>query len=178
MFLSLARTVGFACLALFLYVHPASGAEVSKMVLKKPSHLSTAPDFVLSTVAGKQGSLAEFKGKVVLLNFWSTWCEPCREEMPDLEALWNELGKKGLAVIAVTKERGSIHKVGEFCKMHEISFPVFLDPSGDTASAYGVTVLPTSFVVGKDGTVRGMIVGPREWAGQESKKLFEKLLNE
>lgn len=178
MFLSLVRPLGFAALALFLYVQPAHGGDASKLGLKKPASLAAAPDFTLASVDGKKGSLADFKGKVVLLNFWSTWCEPCREEMPALEALWNELGKKGLTVAAVTKDRGNIHKVGEFCRMHEISFPVFLDPSGDIASAYGVTVLPTSFVIGKDGAVKGMIVGPRDWAGAESKKLFEKLLNE
>lgn len=178
MFYSLARAAGFAVLAFFLYAHPALGSDAPKMGLKKPSGLSNAPDFVLSSVDGKKGSLSGLKGKVVLLNFWSTWCEPCREEMPALEALWNELGKKGLVVAAVTKDRGNVHKVGEFCRMHEISFPVFLDPAGETTSAYGVTVLPTSFVIGRDGAVQGVMVGPRDWAGVESKKYFEKLLNE
>lgn len=174
---SLARPVLFAVLAVLLYVHPAAALDAAKMGFKRPASLKMAPDFALSTVDGKKGSLADFRGKVVLLNFWSTWCEPCREEMPALEALWNSLGDKGLVVAAVTKERGNLHKVGEFCRMHEISFPVFLDPSGEVAGEYGVTVLPTSFVIGKDGAVEGVLVGPRDWAGTESKRLFERLLN-
>lgn len=173
---SLARPVLFAALAVFLYVQPAFALDGAKLGLKKPASLAVAPGFALSTVDGKKGGLSDFRGKVVLLNFWSTWCEPCREEMPALEALWNELGKKGLVIAAVTKERGNLHKVGEFCKMHEISFPVFLDPSGEVAGEYGVTVLPTSFVIGKDGAVEGVLVGPRDWAGTESKRFFERLL--
>ena len=173
----LPRTLALAVLVLFLSVCPGYCTDAGMGIIQ-PKGLSNAPDFSLVSIDGRQLSVSGLKGKVLLLNFWGTWCEPCREEMPKLEAIWRELGPKGLAVVAIALDRGNIHRVGELCRMHDVTFPVSIDQSGSTASAYGATVMPTSFIIGKDGAIKGKIVGPRDWTGAASRKFFERILNE
>lgn len=168
-----------ALYALFLcpwYAHSKDVFQDAGVVVSKSGIV--APEFTLPDVDGRERALSDYKGKLVLLNFWATWCEPCRDEMPAMERLWKEYKAKGLVVVAVAGDKGNIHKVGEFCKMREVSFPVLLDPSGDVKSAYGATMFPTSFLIGKDGAIKGKIVGPRQWDAQASRRLFETLLKD
>lgn len=174
--LSIALVAG---LCAFFLMGPAHAGDVfSEAGVMNSIGKNFASDFTLMGVDGKEHSLAEYKGKVVLLNFWGTWCEPCREEMPALERLWKGFKDKGLVIVAVALDRGSIHKVGEFCRMSEVTFPVLLDPSGDVKDAWAVTMFPTSFVVGRDGLIKGRINGPRPWDNVASNRLFETLLTE
>ncbi|HBG47788.1 MAG TPA: thiol-disulfide oxidoreductase [Deltaproteobacteria bacterium] len=173
-----ARPLLLAVIALFLFAMPAHCKDNAGMGVVQSRGLTLPPDFTLPGVDGKAWRLADFKGNVTLLNFWATWCEPCLEEMPALEALWKELGPSGLAIVSIAGDKGGMHRVGEVCRMHEVTFPVLLDPAGDVSAAYGATVFPTSYIIGRDGKIKGRIVGPREWDSGPSKRFFEKLLNE
>lgn len=155
---------------------PPGGA----MGVIKPRVRVEAPNFTLEDIDGNPRRLNEFKGNVILLNFWATFCAPCREEMPAMERLWKELKDQGLVIIAVAGDRGrkSMHKVKEFCVMHGMSFPVLLDPRGEVRRSYEVTALPTSYIIGRDGKISGKIIGARQWDTDESKKLFNALLIE
>jgi peroxiredoxin len=148
----------------------------SELGVIRPKVRVEAPGFTLASLGGGDRSLEEFKGKVILLNFWATHCEPCREEMPAMERLWREMKKRGLVIIAVAADRGSPKKVEEFCKTTGVTFPVLLDPEGDVRRTYEVTVLPMSYIIGRDGKFIGKVIGEREWDGRAAFEFFEDLL--
>jgi peroxiredoxin len=122
-------------------------------------------------------SLEAFADKLVLLNFWATWCTPCTVEMPSLESLWREYGEHGLVVIGVSVDRGAPRAVLEpYIRNHGLTFPILLDPDSRAAGAWRVTGIPATFVVRPGGEVAGMAAGAREWNSAEMRALIEPLL--
>jgi thiol-disulfide isomerase/thioredoxin len=120
------------------------------------------PPLALTDQQGTSHALTAYHGRVVLVNFWATWCEPCREEMPALQQLQNTLGKERLVVLAVNYGESS-GKVQEFAGQVPVNFPLLLDRHIDVAKAWQVRVLPTSFVLGPDGRIRYYAIGPLDW---------------
>lgn len=158
-------------------------AESAVASLLKPLDLvgyasrATPPPLSGHTVDARPLSLTELRGKVVLLNFWASWCLECRPEMPVLERLHRELAARGLAVIGVNarEERGAVRR---YATELGLTFPLVLDPAGKINATYGVIGLPTTFVVGRDGRAIAFAVGPREWASAPARALIEALLAE
>ena len=136
------------------------------------------PAFRLRRLPGEgQASLQDFGGKLVILNFWATWCEPCTAEMPTLEALWQQYRSRGLVVLAVSVDRGSPQTIVEpYIKHNRLTFPVLLDPGMKTAGAWRVAGLPVTFIIKPGGEVAGMATGAREWNSQEMRALLDTLL--
>ena len=121
--------------------------------------------------------LEHFADKLVVLNFWATWCTPCTTEMPTLEGLWREYGDHGLVVIGVSVDRGAPRAVLEpYIRHHGLTFPILLDPDSRAAGAWRVTGIPATFVVRPGGEVAGMAAGAREWNSGEMRALIETLL--
>jgi len=135
-----------------------------KATLEKPELGFSAPDFVLNDFKNKEYRLSGLKGKVVLLNFWASWCGPCRMEMPSMEAIYQELKDKGFEILAVNLDRGGSEKGKEFVSDYQLTFPVLVDSHGETAQRYRVTALPTSFLLDKDGIIKEKIIGGRNWS--------------
>jgi len=106
-------------------------------------------DFALQDLNGKQWRLSSLRGQVVLVNFWATWCPPCRKEMPDLDSLYAHFRKKGLVVLAISDE--GTDKVSPFLKEHPVAYPILLDPDRAVNKLYGVEGIPKSFVYDHDG---------------------------
>jgi peroxiredoxin len=106
-------------------------------------------EFTLKDLSGKTWTFAELRGKVVLVNFWATWCPPCRKEMPDLETLYGRFGSKGLVVLGISDEEAA--KVGPFIRERKISFPVLLDPGRKVNEEFVVEGIPKSFVYDREG---------------------------
>jgi peroxiredoxin len=122
-------------------------------------------------------SLGDFTDKLVVLNFWATWCTPCTAEMPTLEALWRDYRARGLVVVGVSVDRGAPRALLEpYVEHHGLTFPIALDPDLETSRAWRVTSLPATFIVKPGGEVAGMAIGAREWNAAEMRALLETLL--
>ncbi len=132
-------------------------------------------DFELKDLNGKKISLSSFKGKVVLLNFWATWCPPCREEMPSMERLYRRFKDKDLVILAVDlREEAKV--VRKFVAKQKLSFPVLLDSDGKVGAIYGAQSIPLSYLVSRDGNVLAGTIGGREWDSKEHLAFFARLL--
>ena len=136
-----------------------------------------AEDFTLRTLEGERVSLKDYRGKVILLNFWATWCGPCRMEMPSMEKLWQDFKEEDFVILAIDiQEEGKL--VSSFMKERNLSFPVSLDAKGNVARSYGVRGIPTTFFLNPKGETIGKAVGARDWASEESFRLIRQLLLE
>jgi len=132
-------------------------------------------DFSLPALSGETRSLSSFKGKVVLLNFWATWCPPCRAEMPSMEKLYTSLKGKDFEILAVNLQEDP-KTVKEFVTKNGYTFPILLDSSGKTGSVYGVRGIPTTYLIDKEGFVVGGTGGGKEWDGTETIEAIGALL--
>ena len=135
------------------------------------------PPFTLTTLDEQRAALADYRDKLVVLNFWATWCQPCTIEMPTLEALWREYQDRGLVVLGVSVDRGAPRSlIDPYVRNLELTFPILLDPDLATATAWRVTGLPATFLVRPGGEVAGIAVGAREWNSGEMRALIETML--
>lgn len=133
------------------------------------------PGFRGRTVDGHPVSLAELRGRVILLNFWATWCLECRPEMPVLERLHRELAPQGLTVMGVNT-RESVTAVRNYARALNLTFALVLDLDGDIGRTYGVIGIPTTFLIGRDGRAVALAVGPRAWDGAPAREVLRVLL--
>jgi peroxiredoxin len=143
----------------------------------EPVKRTLAPDFFLKDLNGNSVRLRDLRGKVVLLNFWATWCPACRFEMPSMEAFQKEFSSLGLVVLAVNF-RESPGEIRTFYKEHNLSFRALLDPGGETFARYETWSLPTTFLIDRRGYVVGKVIGYRDWHSDQSKAFFTQLLKE
>ena len=173
----LRRCVLASTLVLWLIPGPASSEDpIKALELIKPSRAQTAKPFAVPTPDGRSVKLVDYRGKVVFLNFWATWCPPCKEEMPAMERLYRRYKDKGLVVLAVSVDAEGTQVVNPFVKDYEFTFPIGLDPKMTLAYEYGVRALPSSFFVDKNGNLAAMALGPREWDSKRAHALVEFLL--
>jgi peroxiredoxin len=135
-----------------------------------------APNFTLKNLDGKEISLSEFRGKHVLVNFWATWCGPCKIEMPSLEALYKRFKDKNFALLAISNDMFGANIVRPFVKAHKINFPVLLDQRLKVSNAFGVVSLPTTFMIDPQGKIIGVLFGAEDWATPSNILYFENLL--
>ena len=134
-----------------------------------------ATDLTLPTLDGPQVSLQSHLGKVVFLNFWATWCIPCREEMPAMEQLHQTFQSQGLTILAVNLKE-SPEQVKAFMDKYHLSFTVLLDHDGSVFRDYAVMGLPTTYLIGREGSLLARGVGGRDWTKAEGKDLIQALL--
>ena len=123
-----------------------------------------APDFVLPNLNEKSVRLSDYRGKVVFLNFWATWCKPCREEMPSMEVLYKNFDRDGLVVLAVSIDRVTTKKdIPPFVSSMNLTFPVLVDSWGQTDKRYKLMGVPETYIIDQQGILREKIIGPRDW---------------
>ena len=127
----------------------------------QPLHATAAPAWSLKDVSGKTVQLSDFKGKIVILDFWATWCPPCRAEIPNFIALQDKYAKQGVTVVGLSVDQGGLAAVGPFVTKTKINYPVVLGDL-DLASTYGVQGLPTTFVIDQQGNIAATHVGGTE----------------
>ena len=150
---------------------------VKALGLQTPKEEVEAPDFSLPDLTGKKIRLKDFRGKVVFLNFFATWCAPCRLEMPAMERLHWSYKDKGLVVLAVDI-RESAKTVRAFTQELKLSFPALLDQKGSVAYTYSVRPVPATYLIGRDGKILGRAFGAREWDSSEARKYFASVLTD
>jgi len=139
-------------------------------------HGSPAKDFPF-TLDGKASRLADLRGKVVVLNFWATWCPPCVDEAPSLNALQQRIAPLGGTVLGVSVDEDQT-AYDDFLKTYSIGFPTYRDPSKQIAIGYGTTMYPETFVIDKRGRIDRKIVGPQDWTSAEMIAYFDSALKE
>ena len=150
---------------------------LTQMKVSVPQKILSAPAFDLPGFKTSSMRLSDYKGKLVLLNFWASFCAPCRVEMPALENLWQRYREQGFVVLALSADRDNLKQVEQLIKDGGYSFPVLLDTEGGVRKSYEVRVLPTSYLIGRDGKFIGRILGEREWDSDEGHRLIKLLLS-
>jgi peroxiredoxin len=135
---------------------------------------ATVAAFSAADLDGRSVSSDLWKGKVIIVNFWATWCPPCLEEMPAMERLYRQHREVGFTLVAVSVDADS-KLVAPFVTAHKLTFPVALDPSMSMANTYGVRALPSTFIVARDGTLAALAIGPRHWDNDAAHSLIEGL---
>lgn len=132
----------------------------------------TAPDFALLDMAGRSVRLSDFRGHVVLVDFWATWCGPCRASIPDLVSLYDSLGRSGFDILGIALERKGTDALGPFVSKYKIRYPILIGDR-DVAAMYGyVNAIPTSFLIARDGTIR------EQWVGAQPRDTVEKAVKD
>ncbi|OGI40636.1 MAG: hypothetical protein A2V91_03545 [Candidatus Muproteobacteria bacterium RBG_16_64_10] len=163
----------YALLALLTALAPApAGAGELKPVKGEVM----AGNFVTQDLKGQTARFNTLQGKVVLLNFWATWCATCRKEMPSMEALHQAYRDKGLVVLAVSQDRVSARSVQAYVDELKLSFPVWHDRDGLIGRQYSIPGVPASYLIGADGRIAYRVLGEYDWYGTEARAVVETLL--
>ena len=154
----------------------ATGGLAAMTIPKSPR---PAIDVTFDGPNGEKKSLADFRGKAILLNLWATWCIPCRTEMPSIEAVHQALAPQGLKVVAVSiDDEGAEQKILDFAKEFKLTFEMLHDPSGSIQGIYRTTGVPETFVIGRDGVIRKKWIGAEDWNSDGNQRLLSSLLAE
>jgi peroxiredoxin len=137
-----------------------------------------AIDKTLSALHGPAQSLSKLRGQVVLLNFWATWCYPCRAEMPSMQALYDAYQHAGFTILAIASDAQGQSVVGPFAEKHQLTFPILLDTHNAVGAQLQLPGIPTSYLLDKQSRIVGMEVGVRNWNSQAVRQIVETLLDE
>ena len=171
--------INFLWIVILLTLLVLSGCDNSNSdqpLTKVSSESQLAADFNLMNMQGEQVTLSQYHGNVVILNFWATWCPPCREEMPSMERLYQKYKGRKLVMLAVNVEENGKKSVSQFLKKTPYSFPILLDNHGVVQNTYGVFRFPESFIIDRNGVVVKKIIGGRDWTSDSTVKLIDFLL--
>jgi thiol-disulfide isomerase/thioredoxin len=161
--------------AAFLFAAPAHAADAKAEL--RPWSGGPTPALTLNDLGGAAHRLEAYKGKVVVINFWATWCEPCREEMPSFNRLKKSLEGQPVALFAVNIAEGE-GRINAFLAQVPVDFPVLLDRDSQVSRAWKVRLMPSTFIIGPDGRVRYSYAGERDWAGEDVRSKILALLKE
>jgi peroxiredoxin len=151
----------------------ATGASQQTDTLVQASRGTAAPDFALFSPEGQEISLSDYEGQVILINWWATWCPPCKAEMPAINAFYESYQADGFVVLAVNSQEGA-STVKDFIQENGFTFPVLLDSQGQVMDRYHVRALPTSFIIDRHGVIQHIQTG--EITSQQLEAIVEPLL--
>ena len=174
-------SISLSVLLLFLLLvldFPAEGREedlYTKIRISLIKGDKRAPDFSLPDLQGRKMGLKQFRGKIILLNFWATWCGPCKDEMPALDRLRKRLDPDTFALLTITTDLQR-EGIGHFLRQLDVHLPVLFDEDQEVSRAYMVRALPTTIIINRDGTLLGRAVGPREWDSPDAVALMRRFM--
>jgi peroxiredoxin len=173
------RSLSLVFILLVSLVFTAEGREddlFSRIRINPIKGDKRVPDFFLKDLTGKKVEIKQYKGKIIFLNFWATWCGPCKEEMPSLEVLHRQFKGDNFVLLTISVDYEGLKPVQEFLSKQHYTFPVLLDPNGETLDLFEVKGIPTTFIIDKRGRVIGRAIGPRDWKSPEVFSLINFLI--
>lgn len=172
-------------MAVFIFVAVTVLVVILSLTLNEPVEFSNqvaiesgiaAPDFTFPGLDGKMVSLSDYKGKVVLVNIWATWCPPCVDEMPSMEKLYRNFKGENFEILAVSIDESGSEAVAPFMEKTRLTFPALIDSKGAIKPVYRITGIPESFIIDKQGILIKKIVGPLDWAAPKVFRFFSSLI--
>lgn len=152
----------FIMLMLIVSCLPLSSAQQSGKGLTMLPEIKPAPDFLLTDLNGDEHRLADYRGKVVIINFWATWCPPCRAEMPSMQKAWEQLEQDDIPMLGINVGEDE-DTIFQFTANYPVEFPLLMDKDSEVINQWPVRGLPTTFVVGPEGNIIYRAIGGREW---------------
>lgn len=150
-------------------------ALLKKLHIEKLDKKVPAPDFSLKDLHGNPARLRDLKGKIVFLNFWATWCPPCRLEMPAMEDLHKDFTNQGLVILAINYRERS-EEIKTFFTQHHLTFTTLLDKEAEVFGLYQAWSLPTTYLINKNSEIVGKVIGYRDWHSEQARAFFRQLL--
>jgi peroxiredoxin len=172
--------LSIAIILFLFYCLPVSGKEsdlYSRLGVQLIRDKRKAPDFSLESLKGDKVQLRNLKGKVIFLNFWATWCGPCKEEMPSMETLHQQLKDRDFVFLTISVDYDGAKTVKKFMEKHRYSFPVLLDPTSKTLQPFEISRIPATIFIDRNGRMIGRVIGPRDWRCPEVLALLDRMLN-
>ncbi|MFB3884768.1 MAG: TlpA family protein disulfide reductase [Thermodesulfobacteriota bacterium] len=173
-FLSFSLLLAFSILS--FSAEKGKEALFSKVGIQPVKGNKKAPDFCLESLKGEKSELKDFKGKVVFLNFWATWCGPCKEEMPSMERLHQQFKGKEFTFLSISVDYEGKNSVKRFIERARYTFPVLLDPECSMLDPYDIKRIPTTILIDRNGKMIGKFTGPTNWNSREMVLLVDTLL--
>ena len=178
----------FFALVILVLLAPFTVSAQERIVIKEADLLKNlklmpeaesrpAPHFASVTPEGKKLSIDDLKGKLVILNFWATWCPPCRLEMPSMEKIYLEFKGEGLEVVAINYMEGP-EPIKSFLKENDLTFTVLMDKAGEISQSYRVLALPVTFLIGRRGNILARSIGYKDWHNKKTRKFISSLLKD
>jgi cytochrome c biogenesis protein CcmG/thiol:disulfide interchange protein DsbE len=177
------QALAWGCIALASMLTPVTASQLpvtsllENLSLSSYPHGMKPPEFNRQTVEGPRVSLASLRGRVVLLNFWASWCRDCRSEMLMFEQLHRDFAAQGLTILGVNIREGT-RMIRRYAEELDLTFPLVLDAKGKITASYGVIGLPTTFLIGRDGRPVALAIGPRDWDAAPARAIIKTLLAE
>lgn len=167
----------FLVAALFsAYIIAFNKVELKPFEVEYPEETFIAPSFELPTLSGGKVNLMDYRGKVLFINFWATWCATCKVEMPSMQKLYDRFKDKGFDMLTISVDK-DISLIQPFMDKYNLTFPVLLDPDSEVAKKqYKTTGVPETFIVDRDGIIVHKAIGPRDWATFETIEAFGQLI--
>lgn len=164
--------------ALFsFYIIAINKVDLKPFEVEYPAEAFIAPKFEIPSQAGGKINLADYRGKVVFINFWATWCATCKVEMPSMEKLYQRFKGKNFEMLTISVDKDQ-SLIEPFMKEYNLTFPVLLDPENQVAKKkYKTTGVPETFIVNQNGIIVHKAIGPRDWATEETISAFNELIN-
>lgn len=161
---------------LWVFIQFVQRVELEPGMVEYPEEAFISPAFELPTLHGGKIRLSDYRGKVVFINFWATWCATCEVEMPSMQKLYDRFKGKGFEMLTISVDKDP-EKIPEFMQKYNLNFPVLLDPEEEIAKkVYKTTGVPETFIVDQQGIIRHKAVGPRDWATDEIIQSFSMLI--
>ena len=153
-----------------------AGDPFADLDLIRPRQATPAPDFTVPQLGSGSVTLKDLRASVVFLNFWATWCPPCKQEMPSMERLYRRHKDQGFTILAISIDANGVDRVATFVNKLGLTFPIGLDSKLEVANRYTVRALPSSFLVDKNGKIVAVALGPRDWDRTAAHAIVESLL--